>query len=76
MELILKSDNKRKLTAIIALAKKLDVSFEQRDEPVHYSNERDELAKRILNFKAKGSGSITDAAAWEREQRDDRNLPF
>lgn len=76
MELILKSDSKRKLTAIIALAKKLNISFEQRDEVIHYSNERDKLAERVLNFKAKDLGTITDAAAWEREQRNDRDLPF
>lgn len=76
MELILKSENKNKLAAVIALAKKLNISVEEREEQLQQTDRRNELVNRILNFKAKRPGSIKDAAKWEREQRGNRDLPF
>ena len=76
MELILKTNNENSIAKIIALAKKLDVLIEQRDKVVEDKNEKEELKKRILNFKAKGQSSFGDAAEWERNEREDRELPF
>jgi hypothetical protein len=76
MELILKTNNENSIAKIIALAKKLDVLIEQRDKVVEDKNEKEELKKRILNFKATGQSSFGDAAEWERNEREDRELPF
>jgi hypothetical protein len=76
MELILKSNNEKSISKIIALAKKLDVIIEQRSKLVDDKNEKEEIIKRILNFKASIPPSFGDAAEWERDQREDRELPF
>lgn len=76
MELILKSDNESKLAKVIALAKKLNINIEQRDEFAHSESYKTELINRILHFEAKGGSSFGDAATWERLEREDRNLPF
>ena len=76
MELILKSDNESKLAKVIALAKKLNISIEQRNESSQNIAQNQELINHILHFKAKGPSSFGDAASWEREQREDRHLPF
>jgi len=77
MELILKTNNEKSISKIIALAKKLDVSIEQRGKLVEDKNEKDEIIKRILKFKAASNPpSFGDAAEWERNQREDRDLPF
>lgn len=76
MELILKSDNKTNLKKIIALAKKLHISIEQRDTDLETSDQKEILKKRILNFKAEKSNSFGDANDWQRDQRDDRELPI
>lgn len=76
MELILKSDNKTNLEKVIALAKKLHISIEQRDTKIEAPDQREILKKRILNFKAEKSSSFGDANDWQRDQRDDRELPF
>lgn len=75
MELILKSNNKESLAKIIALAQKLNIVIEQKDNTIDEAA-KDKLKKRILNFKAPETSSFGDAADWEREQREDRNLPF
>jgi hypothetical protein len=69
MELILKSDNENSIAKIIALAKKLDVIVEQHDKAVGDKNEKVELKKRILNFKANGTSSFGDAAEWQHNER-------
>lgn len=76
MEVILKSNNVNSMAKIIALAERLDVIIEQRDNVASGKNEKEELKKRILNFKAKGRSSFGDAAEWERIEREDRKLPF
>ena len=76
MEIILKTNNEKSISKIIALAKKLDVSIEQRGKLIEDQNEKDEIVKRILNFKASNPPSFGDAAEWERNQREDRELPF
>jgi hypothetical protein len=76
MELILKTNNENSIAKIIALAKKLDVVIERREKVVEDKNEKEELKKRILNFKAKGQSSFGDVAEWERNEREDRELPF
>lgn len=76
MELILKSNNENSIAKIIALAKKLNVTVEQKDKVVDDKKEREDLKYRILNFKAQGPSSFGDAAEWQREERKDRELPF
>lgn len=76
MELILKSDNKTNLEKVIALAKKLQISIEQRDTDVKSSDQKEILKERILNFKAEKSSSFGDANDWQRDQRADRDLPI
>lgn len=76
MEIILKTNNEKSISKIIALAKKLDVIIEQRGKLVDDKIEKDETIKRILNFKTNVPPSFGDAAEWERDQRDDRELPF
>jgi len=75
MELILKSDNKQSIAKILAFAKKLNVSIEQREVDGNQL-ERELLKNRILKFKTKGTNPFGDAAKWEREQREDRSLPL
>lgn len=75
MELILKSNNKESIAKIIELAKKLNVVVEKKDDGL-YKQSREKLKAQILNFKAAGDSSFGDAATWEREQRDGRELPF
>ncbi|MEO6851409.1 MAG: hypothetical protein ABI203_03270 [Mucilaginibacter sp.] len=67
MELILKTNNENSIAKIIALAKKLDVTVEQRDKKYECSDEqKEELKRSILNFKAQGLSSFGDAAEWQR----------
>ncbi len=75
MELVLKSDNEESVAKIIALAKKLNVMVERKgSEAEHF--DREVLKNRIANFKGQEASSFGDAAEWEREQRNERNLPF
>jgi hypothetical protein len=74
MELILKTNNESSIAKIIALAKKLNVTIEQRGKVIE--SEKEELGKRILNFKANETSSFGDAAEWQRNERRDRDLPF
>ena len=76
MELILKSNNENSIAKIIALAKKLNVTVEQKDKVIENKKEREELKNRILNFQAQGPSSFGDAAEWQRKEREDRELPF
>jgi hypothetical protein len=76
MELILKTNNEKSISKIIALAKKLNVVVEQRGKVIEDKNEKEEIIKRILNFKSSVPPSFGDAAEWERDQREDRELPF
>lgn len=75
MELILKSNNKESLAKIITLAKKLNIVIEKKDVYLQDST-KEVLKNRILNFKAKGISSFGDAGRWEKDQREDRNLPL
>ena len=75
MELILKSNNKESVAKIIELAKKLNVAIEEKD--VNLSRQsREKSGAQFLNFKATGNCSFGDAATWERDQRNGRELPF
>jgi len=76
MELILKTDNLNKIAKVIAFAKELNIAVEQRDSIKSEKEQRENLKQRILNFKANSSSSFGDAANWEKEQRNDRDLPF
>ena len=76
MELILKTDSESSIAQIVALAKRLNVSVEQRDVIAKTKSEREELLNKILNFKAKGESSFGDALEWQIEERKDRELPF
>jgi hypothetical protein len=75
MELILKSNNQESLNKIITLAKKLNVVIEKKDTDL-LDNSKVALRDRILNFKAEEESSFGDAGKWERNQRQDRNLPL
>lgn len=74
MEIILKTNNESSIAKIIALAKKLNVTIEQRGKVIE--SEKEELGKRILSFKAKETSTFGDAIEWQRNERQDRNLPF
>ena len=77
MELILKTNNENSIARIIALAKELHISIEQRNKIIEDKNEKEALKLRILNFKAKEDpSSFGDAADWQRTERKDRDLPF
>jgi hypothetical protein len=76
MELIIKSNNESSIAKIIALARKLNVTVEQKEVPDQRKINKEELKKSILNFKASGPSSFGDAAEWQREMRKDRDLPF
>jgi len=76
MELIIKTNNESSIAKIIALAKKLNVIVERKEEPDQDKANKEELRKRILNSQASGPSSFGDAAAWQREMRKDRELPF
>ena len=75
MELIMKSNNMEKIAKILALAKRLNIIVEKR-VPVIKKTDKAALKQRILNFRADGPSPFGDAAKWEREQREDRELPF
>ena len=76
MELILKTNNENSIAKIIALAKKLDVTVEQHGNEIEDKKAKEDLKKRILNFKAQGPSSFGDASDWQRDERKDRDLPF
>ena len=76
MELILKPNNVNSAAKIIALAKKLNIPFEQKEAVNVDVDQREELKKNILNFKANGPSSFGDAADWQNDVRKDRDLPF
>jgi hypothetical protein len=76
MELILKTNNENSIAKIIALAKKLNVIVEQRDKEIEDNNKKEDLKKRILNFKAESPSSFGDASEWQRNERNDHELPF
>ncbi|MBS1532301.1 MAG: hypothetical protein JSU01_18510 [Bacteroidetes bacterium] len=59
MELILKTNNENSIAKIIALAKKLNVSVEQREKS---ENKEDiqKLKERILNFKSEQPSSFSE----------------
>jgi hypothetical protein len=69
MELILKTNNETSISKIIALAKKLNVTVEQRGKEIGDNKEKEDLKKRILNFKAEGPTSFGDAGEWQRNER-------
>ena len=75
MELVLKSNNEQSIAKIIALAKKLDVTVEQKDVDTEAAAKQT-LKDRILTFKAGSPSSFGDAASWQKEQREDRDLPI
>ncbi|EHQ30083.1 hypothetical protein [Mucilaginibacter paludis] len=75
MELILKSNNEQSMAKILALAKKLNIVIEKKND-LAGEIEKEVIKNRILNFKAKGTLPFGDAAGWEREQREDRALPL
>ena len=61
MEIILKTNNENSIAKIIALVKKLDVPVEQQqDNVIEDKNRKEDLKKRILNFKAQGPSSFMD----------------
>jgi len=76
MELVLRADNDEQVSMILAFAKKSNITVENIEFTRKEKIDKEALKQRILNFKAKSSSSFGDAALWEREQRQDRKLPF
>lgn len=76
MELVLRADNDEQVSLILAFAKKSNITVENVDVSPKEKADKEVLKQRILNFKAKSASSFGDAAVWEREQREDRELPF
>jgi len=76
MKLILKTDNKNSIARSMALASELNVAAEQRGKIAEDKNNNGEFKKWLLNFKASGPSSFGNAAEWERNEREDRDLPF
>jgi arsenate reductase-like glutaredoxin family protein len=75
MKIILKTDNAVKVAKVMALAKELNIDVEQRDISEKSIN-KEALKKRIINFRAEFPSSFGDVAEWERNEREDRKLPF
>jgi len=75
MELILKTNNENSIAKIIALAKKLNVPVEQRGKEIE-DNDKENLKNRILSFKAQNPSSFGDASEWQKNERNDHQLPF
>ena len=76
MELILKTNNENSIAKIIALAKSLNVTVEERNNVTKDGSEKEELKKRIFNYRATGQPSFGDPSEWQRNEREDRELPF
>ncbi len=38
--------------------------------------EKEKARQRVLNFKASHPSTFGDALEWQKEQREDRDLPF
>ncbi|MVZ62482.1 hypothetical protein [Sphingobacterium humi] len=72
MEVILKSDNEEKIAKILALAKKLNIDFEKKESGI----DKKAIKQKILNYKSDSKLPFGDAAEWERNIREDRELPF
>jgi hypothetical protein len=75
MELILRTNNESSVAKIIALAKRLNVTVEQHGI-VEDKKKREEAIKRVLDFKGAETSSFGDAVEWQRNERNDRDLPF
>lgn len=75
MEIILKTDNAVKVAKVMALAKELDIDVIQKAGN-EKNVDKEALKERILNFRAEFPSSFGDAAEWERNEREDRTLPF
>lgn len=75
MELILKSNNEQSMAKIMALAKKLNVVIEKKESNSDDAS-KNAIKERILNFKGASSSSFGDAETWQKEQREDRDLPL
>ena len=78
MELVLRSNNRIKLEKVIAFAKKLNVSVEEKRPETATSSvqEREALLNRVLGFKAGSDSSFGDALEWQQANREDRQLPL
>lgn len=75
MEVILKSDNEEKIAKILALAKKLNIDFEKKESVIDKKAKK-AIKQKILNYKSDSKLPFGDAAGWERNIREDRELPF
>jgi len=76
MEIILKSHSETSLAKIIALAKKLNVTIEETIKFPDDNIDKEELKKRILNFKFTEPSSFGDPVEWQNKMREDNELPF
>lgn len=76
MELVLRSDSESSIAKIIALAKKLNVTIEHSIEAPNGGIDREEAKKRILNFKFTQPSSFGDPIEWQKNVREDNELPF
>ncbi len=76
MELVLRAENDEQVSLILAFAKRSNITVENIEVSGMEKVDKEALRQRILSFKSKSAPSFGDAAIWEREQREDRNLPF
>ena len=75
MELIIKSNDEGSIQKIIDFAKKLNVTVEKKAQDTE-KLDREAIKQRIINFKASYPDTFGDASEWQRQQREDRDLPF
>jgi len=48
----------------------------KRNKLIEDKIKKEETIKRVLDFQTNGRSSFGDAAEWERNEREDRELPF
>jgi hypothetical protein len=75
MELVIKSNDEESIQKIIDLARKLNLPVEKKATKVEGSA-KEEARQRFLNFETTEESSFGDAVEWQKQQREDRDLPF
>jgi len=77
MTIQLEISNPQDAELILGLAKRLNIPFKQSAKKVvAEKSEREKAMERIRNFKAQTTSSFGDALEWQRNEREDRPLPF
>lgn len=74
-ELVLKIEREGDLEALLPLLNRLNIKYVRLNTPRKSTKKEIESAIKIVQSGADFS-YLGDAAAWQREQRKDRELPF